>query len=337
MQISMCSRASSMLGHVLHLFRSHDHVLVEALARLHAMRRSLYRKRSAPNPPAVFVVGSPRSGTTLLRMMLDSHSQLAIPPETGFIPHALRWMPGTNTNRPSAFCEKLINFPSNAPAWLDYGISRSELFSGLQALAPFRLDEAIRCFYKLYAARFGKTRWGDKTPHYGLYAPAIQQILPEACFVHIIRDGRDVALSLRNLWFAPGTDMSRLARLWCRDVRLTRKRSARCRRYIEIRYESLVREPEREIRRVCEFIELDYDPAMMRYHERAPERLGEHTARIRKDGRTLATVAVRLEQQKLAAHPPDTSRISRWKTEMDAHERTEYEAVAGPLLAALGY
>lgn len=272
-----------------------------------------------------------------MRMMLDSHPQLAIPPETGFIPYTLSCIGGTDANLRRLFCEKLINFPAIAPAWSDYRIPRRELLNELEALAPFRLDDAIRCFYKLYAARFGKSRWGDKTPHYGLYAPAIQRMLPEASFVHIIRDGRDVALSLRNLWFAPGKDMSSLARQWRRDVGLTRKRSARCRRYIEIRYESLVREPELEIRKLCEFIELDYDPAMMRYHERAPTRLSEHGVRVRSDGRILATVEARLAQQQLTMFPPDTSRISRWKTEMRVQERAEYEAVAGPLLAALGY
>ena len=325
-----------MLCKVLQLFRSHGNVLAEALAGVHAMRRRLYRKHRAPDQPAVFVVGSPRSGTTLLRLMLDAHPQLAIPPETGFIPHTLSCIGGTDANRRQAFCEKLVNFPAIAPAWSDFGISRRALLNELAALMPFHLDEAIRCFYRLYAARFGKTRWGDKTPNYGLYAPAIQRMLPEASFVHIIRDGRDVALSLRNLWFAPGKDMSSLARQWRRDVSLTRKRSAGC-RYIEIRYESLVREPELELRKICEFIQLNYDPAMMRYYERAPARLSEHAARVRIDGRILATAEARLAQQRLTMIPPDTSRISSWKTEMHEQERAEYEAVAGSLLAALGY
>lgn len=326
-----------MLGKVLPISRSHGNVAARALAAVHAMRRCWYRKRSAPNPPAVFIVGSPRSGTTLLRLMLDAHPQLAIPPETGFIPETLSCIGGTDKIRQRAFCEKLINFPAGAPAWCDFGISRRELFNEVQAIVPFQLDEAIRCFYRLYAGRFGKSRWGDKTPNYGLYAPAIRSMLPEASFVHIIRDGRDVALSIRDLWFAPGKDMSSLARQWRHDVSFTRKRSAGCRRYIEIRYESLVREPEPELRKICEFIELNYDPAMLRYHERAPARLREHRARVHIDGRTLVTAEARLAQQKLTTVPPDTSRISSWKTEMHAHERAEYEAVAGPLLRALGY
>jgi hypothetical protein len=326
-----------MLREVRHLFHSHGNVSAEALAALHAMQGRLHRRRSAPNPPAVFIVGSPRSGTTLLRLMLDSHPQLAIPPETGFIPRTLSCIRGTDTNRQRAFCEKLINFPRVASSWCDFGISQRELLNELQTLVPFQLDEAIRCFYRLYAARFGKTRWGDKTPNYGSYAPVIQRILPEASFVHVIRDGRDVALSLRNLWFSPGRDMSSLARQWRRDVSLTRKRSAKCRRYIEIRYESLVRGPELELRRICSFLELDFDPAMMRYYERAPGRLSEHGARVRSDGRILATAEERLAQQKLTMIPPDASRISSWKTEMQANEQVEYEAVAGPLLRALGY
>ena len=287
--------------------------IADALARFHVSRRP-HRMHSMPSPPAVFIVGSPRSGTTLLRMMLDSHPELAIPPETGFIPHALRCIGGTDASRRRAFCETLANFPVGASAWADHRVSRAELLNELKALVPFQLDQAIRCFYKLYAARFGKTRWGDKTPTYGLYAPAILRLLPEASFVHIVRDGRDVALSLRDLWFAPGRDMTSLARQWRRDVRVTRRLSQRCPRYMEVRYESLVRQTEIEIRRICEFIELEYHPAMLRYHERAPARLSEHAARIHSDGRILSTAHARFTMQQLTTAAPDSSRISRWKT-----------------------
>jgi len=63
--------------------------------------------------------------------------------------------------------------------------------SELQKITPFHVDAAIRCFYRLYAAQLGKERWGDKTPSYGRHMRAIEQVLPEACFIHIIRDGRD--------------------------------------------------------------------------------------------------------------------------------------------------
>jgi hypothetical protein len=166
---------------------------------------------------------------------------------------------------------------------------------------------------------------------------AIEQVLPEACFIHIIRDGRDVALSLRDLWFSPGSDMTTLARQWRRDICATRRQSLGCRRYMELRYEALVREPETCLRDICDFIEIDYDCALTSYHRRAAARLLEHQGRTRIGGGVLVSKEDRLAQQRLTMYPPDTSRISRWKNEMLPSERAAYEAIAGGLLAALDY
>ena len=101
----------------------------------------------------------------------------------------------------------------------------------------------------------------------------ISRTLPEVRFIHMIRDGRDVALSIRGLWFAPGDDMASIARRWMNNIRRTRRLGEHCRHYIEVRYESLVEDPKPELRRVCEFIELPYDEGMERYFEGSRERL----------------------------------------------------------------
>jgi len=284
-----------------------------------------------------FIVGSPRSGATLLRLMLDSHPQLAIPPETGFLPGALGCLFGSDERQRQTFAATLINYPPGAPGWRDFGITPEELMNELRMIEPFEVDAAIRCFYRLYAARFGKERSGDKTPLYVRHMRTIERVLPEACFIHLIRDGRDVALSLRDLWFSPGRHMSTLARQWRRDICAIRRQSLGCRRYMELRYESLVLDPQTCLREVCSFIEADYDPAMERYHHRAPQRLLEHQARIESGGRVLVSQAQRLAQQQLTQYPPDPTRIFRWRRDMLPTERAEYEAVAGGLLAALDY
>jgi hypothetical protein len=321
---------------VLNLLTTQSSIVANVLSRVHARRG---RGAAPAKPPtlAPFIVGSPRSGTTLLRLMLDSHPQLAIPPETGFIPSAFAALFGSDERQRQSFADTLLNFPPQAPGWEDFGIDREALQHELRSVTPFHLDAAIRCFYRLYAARFGKTRWGDKTPAYGRHLRAIEHVLPEACFIHIIRDGRDVALSLRNLWFSPGTAMATLARQWRRDICAIRHQSLPCQRYLEIRYESLVSDPEECLRDVCAFIEIDYDDRMMTYHERAHSRLMEHQARVKTGGEVLVTREERLEQQRLTMSPPDCSRIARWRREMSSAERAEYEAVAGGLLTALDY
>ena len=80
-------------------------------------------------------------------------------------------------------------------------------------------------------ARFGKPRWGEKTPHNVERMQAIRDILPEAHFIHIIRDGRDMALSLRDKWFAPSRDMASLGRFWSEHIRQARREAERNLRY----------------------------------------------------------------------------------------------------------
>ena len=143
------------------------------------------------------IVGSPRSGTTLLRLMLDSHPDMAIPPETGFLTIGPDLALVEKDPR-RHFAQSLINFPPDAPGWSDFRISEEDFTAKIEALEPFTVADGFRCFYQLYAERFGKVRWGDKTPLYLLNMPMIESLLPEAHFIHIVRDGRDCAASLRS-------------------------------------------------------------------------------------------------------------------------------------------
>src|SRR6185369_1116749 len=116
---------------------------------------------------------------------------------------------------------------------------------------------------------------GDKTPGYSRHLPAIGTLLPEASFLHLIRDGRDVALSLRPQWFAPSREIEELAAHWRDGVETARRDGARCRRYLEVRFEALVLDSERVLREICGWLELPYDSAMLDYPARVPTRLAE--------------------------------------------------------------
>ena len=192
---------------------------------------------------------------------------------------------------------------------------------------------AIRTFYRLYAKRQGKSRWGDKTPGYATKIRRIKRTLPEASFIHMIRDGRDVALSIRGLWFAPGDDMASIARRWMNNIRRTRRLAEHCPHYLEVRYERLVESPEEELRRVCEFIELPFETHMERYYETSRERLREMTP----PGLMDKPEGELPEMIRLATKPPQPGRIQRWRREMPAQERQEFERVAGAMLGELGY
>ena len=172
---------------------------------------------------------------------------------------------------------------------------------------------------------------------------AIAAEIEEAHFVHLIRDGRDVRLSqLRR-----GSDhpkAAKHARRWKRRVKTARRQGGKVPNYMEVRYESLIADPEPELRRICEFVRLDFDPAMLSYHERAGERLGEidrdleaGTENAEDRERPLFKAADRLDFHKLTKEPPRPDRVAKWRAEMPPEDLAEFERVAGDLLSELGY
>jgi hypothetical protein len=268
--------------------------------------------------------------------MLDSHPDLAIPPETGFLAIGQQFTSRGDRLR-EEFFRALISFPPDAPSWRDFRIAEDNLWRELVELDPFTISDGYRAFYRLYASRFGKPRWGDKTPTHSHHLETIESVLPEVRFVHVIRDGRDVYLSLRDLWFSPGTEVEAHARQWLDYVLTARGQGAHCRHYLEVRFEDLIMNTRETLTRVCDFLELACDERMLKYYERAPERLEEHEARFRSDGRELVSKEQRIRQQQKTMEPPDRSRICFWRSAMTANDRARFEAVAGTLLKELGY
>jgi hypothetical protein len=291
-----------------------------------------YRNRQAGGPPAPFVVSATRSGSTLMRLMLDSHPQMAIPLETHFVPDlikARRWE--------RADADRLAEVVTTHRRWGDFHLDADEVRRRFRAVEPLEIGEVIRAFYRYYAEAHDKPRWGDKTPGYVREMLRIEHVLPEAHFIHLIRDGRDVALSVLGMDWGPDT-VEGAARRWRKRVLRGREQAARLPHYIEVRYEDLILDTEPTLRRVCEYLELDFDPAMLRYYERAEERLAEKARDLyRGPDRPAVSAEHRLRSHALAKEPPKADRVYRWREKMTPEQRAEFEAEAADLLADLGY
>ena len=283
-------------------------------------------------PPVPFVVGLGRSGNTLLRLMLDAHPDLAIPPETDFIPEVATRCEAAEDPR-----AEFVRAVTGHWRFTDLRLDGAELERRVAPIEPFEVGAGLRALYGLYAEKFGKARFGDKSPFYLDHMPLVERLMPEAHFLHVIRDGRDVAVSILPLWFGPNS--VRKAAPWWRDgIERARAAGTGLRRYQELRYEDLVLDTEPTLRRVCDFIEVPFDPAMLEYHERAGERIRE----VRTEGRGVRGDGVVTVEQRHAIHrmtrsPPQPDRIGRWRAELGWWERRRFEAVAGDLLAELGY
>ena len=304
-----------------------------------AFRARRLRGAAAPGPPAPFVVGVGRSGTTLLRLMLDAHPQMAVPPETHFFDNLIE-ASGRFRFGPEQALAAITE--DEHRRWNDFGLGEDELLGRFEAIPHLNVSDALRAFYELYSEKQGKPRWGDKTPPYVKRMRRIKRVLPEARFIHVIRDGRDVTLSTNKRVIERGhrdpLPAARSARRWQNRILKARADGPLLGEYLEVRYEDLVTDTESALRTVCEFAELGFEPIMLRYHETAADRLSEMAGAMpARDGRPERDAGERLKAHALATKPPTEERIEVWRDDMSADDVAEFERVAGELLDDLGY
>lgn len=274
----------------------------------------------------------------MLRLMLDAHPRMAIPPETYFVTNLIEAADG------GADGGQLANVLVSHRRWEDLGLEEAELRKRMTA-GDGRPSggEAIRIVFGLYAELRGKVRWGDKTPAYLTNIAEIGTALPEARFVHLIRDGRDVALSILAM---PEADrpmrnpdsVGVVAGRWRKRIERARRQAEALPHYLEVRYEELVTEPEAVLRRVCDFVELDFLEEMLEYHAGARDRLEEMNRDLRsRDELPIQAAEGRLAPHALTSEPPKRDRIAVWRERMSPVDVAEFEAEAGEMLTELGY
>jgi hypothetical protein len=265
-------------------------------------------------------------------MMLDAHPELTIPPETHFVPELIEAAEGRDPTP-----ESLLATITRQREWGDFGLTEDDLLERFRAIEPLNAGDALRAFYSAYAERVGKPRWGEKTPIYVKSMRKIERALPEARFVHVIRDGRDVALSIRDR-AVKEHPIDRIAERWVRRITRAREQAERLSHYEEVRYESLILETRPTLERVCRHFRLPWDDALLDYHEHSAGRLEEMKRELPEDGRrTTLSVDRRMATHARTTERPDPKRVSRWREGMDRADREACESIAGPLLTELGY
>ncbi|WP_067796286.1 sulfotransferase family protein [Actinomadura formosensis] len=219
----------------------------------------------------IFVLGCPRSGTTLLQQMLHSHRRIAFPSETRFVHVAYEKRHGfgdlERAENRRALAEwitggKDTKFPVLE---LDAAEVVEEIVQG-----PPTLGSALATVFRAYAREHGKPRWGDKRPSYFRRVPMLRRMFPDAQFVHLVRDGRDAVSSLMRMpWFKG--DLYAAALTWREAVDIGGRLGARLGpdTFCELRYEDLVTDPEDALRRLCAFLGEEYDAQMTEAYRHA--------------------------------------------------------------------
>jgi hypothetical protein len=270
-------------------------------------------------PVFPFFVGSGRSGTTLLRVIFDSHSELAIPDESNFVLEFAR--------RRAAFegqggfvRDRFVTQVFEQRSVRRWGIDADDVREMFEQDPPRDLADGVRAVFAAYARRCGKPRAGDKTPRYVLDLPLLAGLFPEGRFVDVVRDGRDVALSFLDVDFGPRS-IGEAALAWRERVEAGRRAGSALGpdRYRAVRYEDLLEDVEGVVRSLCGWLELDFEPQMLRYHERADlVSFGE------------------MWKYRNVVRPP-TAGMRDWRTQMAPRDVGLFEALAGPALEAAGY
>lgn len=284
-------------------------------------------ERPASRNPYVFIVGCPRSGTTLLRRMVDAHPLVAITRrETHWITACFRNRIGISAT--GLVSRDLVGWLLSYERFQFMDISRPQL-EALLVDQPLHYSEFVSSVFDLYAAHQGKILAGDKTPGYARDLPMLHQLWPSARFIHLIRDGRDVCLSILD-WAKSPRVVGRLfpwandpigsaALFWDSHVRLAREAGSNIgpNLYREIRYEDLVSRPRDQCGVLCAFLDVPFSDRML---------LEDEPRRKRPLGR----------DSKHARLPP-TPGLRDWRSQMRPDQVRRFEALAGKLLEELGY
>ena len=278
------------------------------------------------NIPPIFILGNRRSGTTMLRLMLTNHSSIGIPPEGGFVIR-LGWKYDQKIFRSEDLIDHFLDDLYQSQNIQDWEIQKPDLRKWLVKIIPSsfpRVIEEIYLAYNDYKFSGVKTRWGDKTTWYINYLDQIQRYFPQALFIHIIRDCRAVVNSYKGVThLSDNVKESTLDWIWSIRTISTFGSKLDKGQYLEIRYEDLVEDAERELKSICDFIDEDFEAGMLDYWKANREKQLEPERH--------------LEWKHLTLEEVTSERVSAWKSSLNSDEIFRIEALAYRELEKYGY
>jgi hypothetical protein len=267
-----------------------------------------------------FIVGCDRSGTTMLRLILDRSGDVAIPTESMFVVDMAAIRGRFGRLETDQQFDRLAAAVWGHPKLREWRLSGSApTRGGRTGEAAYRA--ALEAPYAAYAEQHGKPGWGDKTPYYVGHICELRRVFPEARVVNLVRDGRDVALSLLGVPFGPANVWA-AAHQWSEAVDAGDGAAAVLGDdLLTVRYEDIVADPSTAVPAVCEFLEIAYQPGMLALEETPPDRIAAGQEAWFRE--LYAGISA--------------GSVGKWRRQMRPGDAALFESIAGAQLERHGY
>jgi hypothetical protein len=284
--------------------------------------RSQGATTSESSPRPIFLFGMERSGTTLLSMMVGAHRQIAVPlATTGMWIEFAERLKHFNDLANQADLRGLVDevLAHERVALWDATFDRGNL---LRDLPLGDYGAVVARFHSEYARAKGKPFWANIDIATLDSMDLVNSWFPDSVFVHIVRDGRDVALSHQTMPYGAG-NIAECARAWSDRTMMNLKmgRVLGPQRYLSIRFEDLILDTEASLRKICQFLGVPFDPSMLRHGDMVDEKIPE-------DRRWLWPSI---------AGAPEASKAGQWRHKMTRSQRIVFERFANRALKTWGY
>jgi hypothetical protein len=279
-----------------------------------------------PGERPIFVVGVPRSGTSLVSALLSAHPRIAIAPETHYLNRMVPMFGrGIETGRdPSE--DRVLRFWQDVRATSRFsylGVDADAVWSSARARGPGILRNLFAALLQAYSAAAGKPRWGEKTPGHDAFVPRLLEWFPDARVLYLLRDPRAVIHSLLGTPWGSRLPEDLHALRWAERIRMMEAWASDPRVRV-VRYETLVTDPQGELHASCAHVGEEFDAAMLsaRSVGSSPvERFG---------GWSRANLEAALA-------PVTADRMDRWRAELPRTTLRAIEHYAGPEMERHGY
>ena len=270
-----------------------------------------------------FIIGSGRSGNTLLRSILSGNSDISIPPESYRIPFAIKKFHILNNRDWEDIVSQVLKEFEDCKEFYTWEIDITDVQKRLENIADSKktlsniFDELFCTYTEKHSP--GSKIWGDKTPMNTLYLDWIGTVFPRSKFIHIIRDGRDVASSYLKM--ERYDTILEAANRWINSIESAQSFGSKIKEnYIEIRYEELVTKPEEVIKDTCDFLDIDYDSKML-----------DHTKQVKKLGDTDK------EHHSNLSKPISSDSVGKWRNNLSESDQESITKLLHKHLQRLGY